>query len=149
MEFGRNRVNRCRYGWMLYSGVFRWVIPTSLELYREYSESEVSCLRRFVHAGDTVVDVGANIGDLTVPLAQMVGDGGSVYAFEANPGNFNYLCANLALNELANVRPMNGFVARPGSDVNLRFTGERWPISRMAIDDLDLPACALIKIDVD
>jgi hypothetical protein len=31
MELGRNRVKRCRYGWMLTSGAFKWDIPTSFE----------------------------------------------------------------------------------------------------------------------
>jgi tRNA G37 N-methylase Trm5 len=107
MEFASSRVKRCRYGWMLYSGAFKWDIPTSFELYGEYSEAEVACLRQLLNPGDTVLDIGANIGDLTVPMAQMVGDSGSVYAFEANRSNFNYLCADLALNDLANVRPIN------------------------------------------
>jgi hypothetical protein len=149
MEFGESRVKRCRYGWMLYSGAFKWDIPTSFELYGEYSESEIACLRQLLSAGDTVLDVGANIGDLTVPIAQIVGERGNVYAFEANPANFNYLCANLALNSLRNVRPLNCFVTIAESGVNPFFTGERWPAQFMAIDDLDLPACALIKIDVD
>lgn len=149
MEFASSRVKRCRYGWMLYSGAFKWDIPTSFELYGEYSESEVSCLRQLVNAGDTVLDIGANIGDLTVPLAQMVGESGSVYAFEANPSNFNYLCANLALNDLTNVRPINCYVTPAGGGVNTYFTGDRWRAQTTAIDDLQLPACALIKIDVD
>ena len=60
---------------------------------------------------NTVVDVGANIGDLTVPMSRMVGDSGRVYALESNPEIFNVLCANLALNSIFNVKPINAFVA--------------------------------------
>ncbi len=38
-------------------------------------------LRRWVTAGDTVFDVGANIGTYTLPLARLVGDAGRVVAF--------------------------------------------------------------------
>src|SRR4051794_17084148 len=148
MEFASSRVKRCRYGWMLYSGAFKWDIPTSFELYGEYSEAEVACLRQLVNPGDTVLDIGANIGDLTVPMAQMVGESGSIYAFEANPANFNYLCANLALNDLANVRPINCFVTTAKGAVQTSVGGDRWRAQAMAIDDLELPACALIKVDV-
>lgn len=36
----------------------------------------------FVRKGDTVVDVGANTGQFSVPLARLVGPGGVVHAFE-------------------------------------------------------------------
>ena len=60
-------------------------IGASLALYGEYSELELALLRQVIKPGWTVVDVGANIGTLTVPLAEMVGDEGRVYAIEAQP----------------------------------------------------------------
>jgi 2-polyprenyl-3-methyl-5-hydroxy-6-metoxy-1,4-benzoquinol methylase len=55
---------------MLFDGHY---IGKCFDLYGEYSESEVNIMRGLVRSGDTVIDVGANIGDLTLPLAQMVG----------------------------------------------------------------------------
>jgi hypothetical protein len=151
MEFAGLKLQQCRHGWMLCDGP---VIGKCLELYGEYSEGEVDCMRRYVRPGDTVVDVGANIGSLTLPLAHMVGEAGSVYAIESRPENFNLLCANLALNALQQVRPLNVFVrADPGFGTDglfgHSFVGNRWPPTFMALDDLGLEACALIKIDVD
>ena len=97
MQFGPLSLKRCRYGWMLYSGP---LIGKCFDLYGEYSESEIAMMRGFLSDGSTVVDVGANIGDLTVPLAGIVGASGRVYAFESHPENFNVLCGNLALNNL-------------------------------------------------
>src|SRR5687768_8794135 len=42
-------------------------------------------LRRFVRPGDTVVDVGANMGIHTMLLADAVGPNGRVHAIEPNP----------------------------------------------------------------
>ena len=81
MHFGKYKLKRCRYGWMLYAGPY---IGKSFDVYGEYSESELSLLRQFIRSGDTVIDVGANIGDLTVPLSQMVGSAGRIYAIEAS-----------------------------------------------------------------
>jgi FkbM family methyltransferase len=39
----------------------------------------------WIHAGDTVVDVGANVGDYTQPFAAAVGPTGQVIAFEPDP----------------------------------------------------------------
>ena len=53
-------------------------------------------------AGWNCLDVGANVGAITLALAKLVGPNGKVYAFEPGPPNLGRLRANLALNsELA------------------------------------------------
>lgn len=153
MQFGNLTLKHCRYGWMLFSGPF---IGKCFDLYGQYSESEVAMMRRFVPAGGTIVDVGANIGDLTLPLARMAGDAGKVFAIESHPQIFNVLCANLALNQVRNTAPINAFVATSadadtGSPVwgKHAYVGDRWKPRFVAIDDLELPALDLVKVDVD
>jgi FkbM family methyltransferase len=80
-------------------------------LYGEYSESEVSVFRAFMRPGDTVLDIGANIGDLTLPMARIVGPSGRVIAVESHSDTYHVLCANMALNGIEHVRALNGFVA--------------------------------------
>jgi FkbM family methyltransferase len=46
----------------------------------------------------TVLEVGANIGVFTVPLARFVHPGGRVIAFEPQRIMYQMLCGNLALN---------------------------------------------------
>jgi FkbM family methyltransferase len=58
---------------------------------------------KVLRAGDVSVDVGANIGYLTVLAALMVGPSGHVVAFEPDPENVARLRANLALNACTNV----------------------------------------------
>lgn len=55
---------------------------------------------------DTVIEIGAGLGTTTVPLARQVGAGGLVVAVEPRPDRFPLLCATLALNGLAQVRPL-------------------------------------------
>lgn len=152
-QFGKLTLKRCRHGWMLFSGPH---IGKCFELYGEYAEGELAMMKAFIEPGATVIDVGANIGDLTVPLAGMVGDAGRVYAFESHAENFNVLCANLALNDIRNTLPIRAFVAdREGVDTSspvwgkFAFVSERWPAQYMTIDSLDLERCDLIKVDVD
>ncbi len=153
MQFGPLTLKQCRYGWMLFTGPY---IGKCFELYGQYSESEVGMMRAFLKAGSTVIDVGANIGDLTLPIARAVGDTGRVYAFESHPDVFNILCANLALNQIHNTRPINAFVA-PNAEVSTAsetwgqyaYVSERWPTRFLAIDDMDLEALDLVKVDVD
>jgi FkbM family methyltransferase len=53
------------------------------------------CIRALLSAGDAYLDVGAHIGYHSVLAAALVGSAGSVYAFEADPGNFRRLQENL------------------------------------------------------
>jgi FkbM family methyltransferase len=55
-----------------------------------------------------VVEAGAGIGALTVPLSNAVGLSGVVYAFEPNPDSFDILTRNLAIKELQIVVPSPG-----------------------------------------
>jgi FkbM family methyltransferase len=57
--------------------------------------------------GDVVLDIGANIGGFTVPLAERVGPTGEVHAFEPFRKVFQHLNANVALNGLGNVFTYN------------------------------------------
>lgn len=54
--------------------------------------------RRLVGSGDTVFDIGANIGAHTLPLARLVGPNGRVVAFEPTDYAFGKLQRNLDLN---------------------------------------------------
>jgi FkbM family methyltransferase len=53
--------------------------------------------------GDTVVDIGANIGAFSVLAASIVGPQGRVIAFEPGSRTFDRLKANIEINQLRNV----------------------------------------------
>lgn len=55
-----------------------------------------------IKEGDTVLDLGANVGYYTLIAAKLVGDNGRVYAFEPDPLNFSYLQKNIKLNGFDN-----------------------------------------------
>jgi len=57
--------------------------------------------------GDTVVDVGANIGVLSLLASRRVGPSGCVLAIEAHPRTYLALLNNLKRNPATNVRPLS------------------------------------------
>jgi FkbM family methyltransferase len=60
-------------------------------------------LAAHVRSGDTVWDVGANVGFYSLIASRLVGDG-KVVAFEPLPANQEAIRRNLALNEIVNVQ---------------------------------------------
>jgi FkbM family methyltransferase len=158
----------CRHGPMFYFTQDGY-IGRSLREYGEYSEHEFELLRQLIGPGDTVVEVGSNIGALTVPLARCLLPQGRLYAIEAQRRVFQLLCANLVINGLPNVHALHGAgsdgaayismaeidYSAPGNfgGVALRTEVPRNAMVEMvqpyAVDDLGLAACKLIKIDVE
>lgn len=76
----------------------------TLSILRAYEPAASALMRQQIRPGDTVVDVGANIGYFTVLMSKLVGEGGAVHAFEPAPENFALLQRNLAENHCKNVR---------------------------------------------
>jgi FkbM family methyltransferase len=128
----------------------------SSDLNGQYIGSEVAMMRNLAREGVTAIDVGANIGDLSVPLAGVVGNKGPVLAIESHTEIFNVLRSNLALNYVRSVTPINAFVASSadvatGSSVwgEFAYVSQRWGTRFIALDALEVERCDLIKIDVD
>src|ERR1700730_11531990 len=93
----------CRHGRMTYLRADS-IIGKSLELYGEWCEGEIILFGRLLLAGDVVIDVGANIGTHTLPLARLVGASGTVYAYEPQRMIYEILRKNVEVNDLPNVQ---------------------------------------------
>jgi FkbM family methyltransferase len=63
-----------------------------------YEPELMDFCRSYIPEGATCLDVGGNVGAVTLALAKAVGDSGRVHTFEPAPQNLRRLEANLALN---------------------------------------------------
>ncbi len=72
-----------------------------------YEKEVLEFILSRLQTGSTFVDVGANIGAISIPAARKVGDSGRVLAIEASPKVFPYLERNVILNQLSHVRCFN------------------------------------------
>lgn len=146
-------------------------ISRCMALYGEWTENEFDLLRPLLRPGDHVIDAGANIGCMTVPLARAVGPTGSVLAFEPQPGVFRLLAANTLLNNVHNARLFHaGCGAQPDvlllAELDFGQADNYGALSLQALsttphglqrqvpvvrldDVFDAPALRLIKIDVE
>ncbi|MFH0804161.1 MAG: FkbM family methyltransferase [Candidatus Zambryskibacteria bacterium] len=72
---------------------FSW--DWKLEMLAGWYEKDTTALfKKIIQPGMTVVDIGAHIGYYTSLFAKLVGPKGRVYAFEADPDNFELLQKN-------------------------------------------------------
>ena len=156
-------VRECRHGRIRYLRGDSFV-GRSLELYGEFSEAEAALLARLLSPGDVVVEAGANVGALTIPMAKAVGPTGRIIAYEPQRLVAEILRDNLAVNELANVEVRHaalgaeaGTIAVPpvnyhggGNFGGVALggpAGEDVPLE--TVDGLALDRVDLIKVDVE
>jgi len=86
-------------------------------------EHSLDLFIRTLKPGDTVYDVGSNVGVYTVFLAKVVGATGTIVGFEPHPATYELLLENIKLNGLANVRPFQKAVGERDSQEKL-YIGE-------------------------
>lgn len=68
-----------------------------------YEKGTIQLLEKYLQKGSAFLDIGANIGLMSVIASKQVGTNGIVYAVEANPKTVPILQANIDLNNCKNV----------------------------------------------
>ena len=126
---------------------------------------------RLARPGDTVVDVGAHVGYMSLAMMARLGDAGRVFAFDPQPGVFEELSANLdaarkrfpgivvrvKCEALSDTAGTLGFVIPEGTTTNRGLahidpSGGGIAVEARRLDDYAdelSPEIALIKIDVE
>jgi len=111
--------------------------------------------------GDIVIDVGSNIGTVTLRSSLIVGITGMIYSIEPHPKIFHFLKENISLNHFRNIKTFNValgsysgntlFSNKKSDELNTIITNESGlniPIQRL--DELiNLTNISLLKIDVE
>jgi FkbM family methyltransferase len=178
---GCGRLANCRLmRWFApYSSDYRWVhspggyvrasmndfIGRAVFFFGDLDPKVTWILRRLLEPGDHAVDVGANIGVVTLLMSKLVSPGGTVQAFEPNPVLFEDLRAALAINSVTNVQLHQAALGSSDSDRELYVpagnSGEGSFIERgvtqqvhrvrvTRLDDISLDGeIALLKLDVE
>lgn len=130
----------------------------------DYEPHVRRAVRERLRDGDVMVDVGANVGCITLMAAGLVGQRGRVAAVEPNPDNLQMLYAGMVLNGFGNVRVFPyaasdrpGVVSLTGGTSNTNVVSAQDPerlsvyAQAVALDDVlaSLPRLDLVKMDVE
>jgi FkbM family methyltransferase len=121
-------------------------------------------LHKLARPGDTVVDVGANIGFVTAHLSKAVRNTGKVLSFEPIPSNIVRLKETLRLNNITNVQVIEAGAAAESGEFKMYTFEDRHAFASMAplyaggkevtckvvpLDDVIKTPVSVIKIDVE
>lgn len=152
------RTVECRHGIFTFHSEDKF-LGTSLRLYGEYSEGEVEMYDAFLKPTDVAIEVGANIGALTVPLAQRCK---RVFAFEPQPESFTLLTMNLSHNAISNADALPYAVGDEKKMVSIPSIAEidnnygrvevgsgRWPVEQVILDGMGFGKIDFIKMDCE
>lgn len=163
-----NTLTQTRHGPML-AHKHDVYVGKSLQLYGEFSPGELALFKHYLRPGMLAVDVGANIGALTIPMARLVGGDtgtmGCVIAIEPQRLTYQVLTANVALNSLPNVQTFHlalgaeeGTITVPQLDLskpnNVGGLGlgeyeQGAIVPQTTLDALIGEYCHFVKIDVE
>lgn len=88
-------LKRLRYQYLIKRSYFR------------SEEMEFQVLDQLIKPGDTVVDIGANVGHYTLKMAKLVGPSGRVFGFEPISRTFDLLSSNVVFGGFSNVSLFN------------------------------------------
>lgn len=133
-----------------------------------YEAGVLRIFDKILKPGDKVLDVGANIGLMTLFAANRIGSNGEVHSFEPEPDTFTILSKNVLLNKKRNIRLNNVALGAeekegiiyPNFDVNRgassivkKDTTVGKPIKIVTLDQYlqqkNLSKISLIKIDIE
>ena len=115
---------------------------------------ECSVIEKIVEPGWICADVGAHIGYMTLLMAQLSGEKGLVYAFEALPENVQRLQRNIDINKLSNRILVENYAVSDDINQNIMiyvstnsFEGSVFPDFANHISELpiEIPAISLDK----
>ena len=79
------------------------ITPYVLREQQDFFEDELPFVRQVLQPGQKAIDIGANFGVYTLPMAQRVGATGHVWAFEPSLSTVQFLSQSVAMNGFRHV----------------------------------------------
>lgn len=92
------------YGFMLnIDPIYDDGVEESIYYTGTYEKGTLYIIQHILNIGDVFIDVGANIGLMSIFASSLVSDTGRIIAFEPNPTTMGLLEGNIKLNSISNI----------------------------------------------
>jgi len=118
------KIKKTTAGWLIQKGVIKLLSPTpkfigfGLKTFENKFEKPPNII---IERGDTVLDVGACIGDTTIPMAIKTGEEGKKIAIEPHPINIRYLKHNLSIYKNVEIFKKAAWNIKQNIDFNISY----------------------------
>lgn len=150
--------------------IYPWEKRTITVLKKTHDlDKEYLATSKLLKPGDTVIDIGANIGAYSLFCSRLVGKKGQVIALELIPSTYKSLSENILLNSASNIFPINKGAGRTNEEKtinilspdlhahnSLGLTADTDDVAEVSITTIDsltdqeeLGRIQLMKIDVE
>lgn len=119
-------------------------------------------LIQYIKPGDSVIDIGAHIGTISMAMSNLVGAEGKVYSFEGERQFFRELWHNIYSNGRKNIFPhlcwlsdhnedifFYSYYPEEYSPVATSNDKKPWPLKVRTLDSFNFKNIGLIKMDVE
>ena len=102
-------------------------VERSLYYTGSYEAGTLAFIKNNLKKGNCFVDVGANIGLMSIVASKVVGSQGKIYSFEPHPNTVKILRFNVNLNSIKNIEVFEKGV---GSKSEVAKIYDRWDVNR-------------------
>lgn len=120
------------HGFLMKLDLSDWAQRMTFCLGRYYELGVLQVLDKVLGPGDAFVDVGANIGMVSLHARSLVGDAGAVHSYEPNPDCLRLLQEHVELNRLRNVFIHGCALSDTAGELRLSLTSEHTGTATLA-----------------
>ena len=119
-------------------------------------------LTQYIKPGDSVIDIGAHMGTISMAMSNLVGSEGKVYSFEGERQFFRELWHNIYSNDRKNIFPHLCWLGDHNEDITfysyypdeyspVATSNDKkpWPLKIRTLDSFNFENIRLIKMDVE
>lgn len=151
-------LHRCSFGFIPY-----WHLVYRPE--QKFNESNLIFFSNYIpNANDTVIELGAGIGNETLVMSKLVEPNGKIISLEPHPKVFDYFLKTLSFNSLKNVYPEQKVHSYSNQELSFSDIEENWlknkvsktgpiKIKSINIDDLiqkyDIKVVNFLKCNIE
>lgn len=112
----------------------------------EYEKAELLTLNTFLKKGNTILDIGANIGLYSLYASKIVGEQGRIISFEPFKQNYHSFSNNIALNNFINIQLEKKAVGIENGSIKLYYNQDEQNLGMVSTQFVENAICEEVSV---